>query len=221
MNKLRTVILGALIVSSQACEKTKTADLKKFKDVKQAVLRDDGLYNVICLDGTVETGITLQQLERDDVCNQGSTDDPRLEFTRSCRAPNSKSLAATYDVLKQIAGKTDCLETYDVLRSRDTLIIFAYPSTNPDKLTTIEPLKYFSHLKKLGVFSQKISDLSPLSGLTNLEDLALSYNQIYDVSPLQSLRNLQYLDLSHNRIRDFTPVENLPHMKKLTRTGNP
>lgn len=221
---MRTLLLACHAVATilfASCRVTKPSELRRFKDVKKAVLRDDGLYNVICLDGTVETGLTLEQLENDEVCNHSSEDTLRDQFVRDCRRTSANMLPATFTALKRIAGKTDCGQTYDELNKRDNLIIFAYPPATDDALTTIEPLKYFPNLKRLGVFAQRIHDLRPLSGLTNLESLALSYNEITDVSPLVSLINLENLDLSHNRIRDFSPVEKLPRLKKLTKDGNP
>lgn len=50
------------------------AGITSFEDVIKLSVRDDGKYNVICSDKTVEIGVTLEQLLQDKVC-LGKTDD--------------------------------------------------------------------------------------------------------------------------------------------------
>jgi hypothetical protein len=218
MKKLQSILQATIVLGFLGCQNSKVSELKKFKDVSRAVLRDDGLYNVICLDGSVETGISLQQLEEDDVCNESSPNDPRTQFVRACKLGQN---APEFKVLKLAAGESDCGRAHDVISKRGVLNIFAYPPASPDAITTIEPIKYFPDLKQLGVFAQKIEDLRPLSRLTKLEKLALTHCQIRDVSPLKNLERLEYLNLSYNQIKDFSAVENLSQLKELVKTGNP
>ncbi len=218
MQKSPSMLQAVIVLGILSCQDSKVSELKKFKDVSRAVLRDDGLYNVICLDGTVETGISLQQLENDDVCNESSPTDPRTQFIRACKLGQD---APEFKALKQAALESDCGRAYDAISKRDVLTIFAYPPASPDAMTTIEPIKYFPNLKQLGIFAQKIEDLRPLSRLTKLEKLALTHCQIKDVSPLRNMVNLEYLNLSYNQIRDFSAVEKLPQLKEFIKTGNP
>src|SRR4051812_12881405 len=90
----------AAIACFTGCSVTKPAELKKFKDVKRAVLRDDGLYNVICTDGNVETSITLEQLENDEVCNDVPAEGARGQFVQECRKGSMSPASQTFTALK-------------------------------------------------------------------------------------------------------------------------
>lgn len=58
------------------------SDLKDFKDIKRAEKRSDGLYNVVCMDGRIEIGVSLEQITGDQVCREPK-DPPAI----SCNAP--------------------------------------------------------------------------------------------------------------------------------------
>ena len=43
--------------------------LQEFRDIKRLEKRDDGLYNIICMDGTIEIGKSYEDIVGDRVCN--------------------------------------------------------------------------------------------------------------------------------------------------------
>ena len=44
--------------------------LGAFKDIRSAIKRSDGLWNIICMDFSVEVGVTYDDIVKDAVCNR-------------------------------------------------------------------------------------------------------------------------------------------------------
>jgi hypothetical protein len=61
----------------------KSSHLLEFRDVKRADRRSDGLYNVVCMDGSIEIGVTLEQITGDKVCNKSPASTPIFSSSSS------------------------------------------------------------------------------------------------------------------------------------------
>lgn len=79
-------------------------------------------------------------------------------------------------------------------------------------LENISEIKSFSLLEKLNLSSNKLSSVDSLSKLEYLKELKLSANTIYDFKALKGLANLELLDISYNNYINF---ESLPVLEKL------
>lgn len=74
MTKKTLGLASCALLSFAALETGAFAAITGFEDIIKLSVRDDGKYNVICADKTVEIGVTLEDLLADKVCT-GSTDD--------------------------------------------------------------------------------------------------------------------------------------------------
>ncbi len=185
-----------------------------FKHVKKAVLRDDGLYNVICGDGSIETGISLQQIERDEVCDTppapSDPGDPVAEFLHKCVNPPTLEWRSALKLLSEKTNRQDCSGIYAALKQKQKLQFFAYPPLSPTPLLTTEPLSYFPQLEDLTVVSQGILDIDPLAKL-GITQLRIAHNRIGKLDRLYGQNKLRYLDVSHNEIDDPLIAAKFPH----------
>lgn len=217
------LFLFSILLLGQGCADSNTESRPlEFKDVKKAVKRPDGLYNVICFDGSIETGISLQQIELDQVCNgSGGTGSPQTGFLENCAHPPSAAWEAALQNLAWKVGQQDCQGLFEGLKSRQSLQFFAYPPAAPNGLQTLEPFRYFPQLTDLGVYAQNVSDVSPLADLKQLKSLRLGHNRIQSLENLVSLQQLQYLDLSHNEIGDLADLAKFPPSTQVEVQDNP
>ena len=81
-------------------------------------------------------------------------------------------------------------------------------------ITSLEDMKYFKNMRKLGLVAQNITDVSPLSELP-LEALWLGINPIRDISPLRDCVTLSELYLDSTNIADISPLENLTNITRI------
>ena len=76
----------------------------------------------------------------------------------------------------------------------------------------------FNQLKSLNLSSNKISDIEPIKYFTNIENLNLSSNYIKDIKPIKYLNKLKLLDLTNNKINNILKLrEIVPNNKELKR----
>jgi hypothetical protein len=64
-----------LLLASCGVQENRSKILE-FKDIKRAEIRSDGLYNVVCMDGSFEIGVTQEQITSDKVCNKSTGPKP-------------------------------------------------------------------------------------------------------------------------------------------------
>lgn len=74
MTKKTFGLATCALISVAAFETGAFAAISGFEDIIKLAVREDGKYNVICADETVEVGVTLEDLLKDKVCT-GATDD--------------------------------------------------------------------------------------------------------------------------------------------------
>lgn len=74
MNQKKLGLASFALISFAALEANALAGITGFEDIIKLSVREDGKYNVICADKTVEIGVTLEDLLKDRVCT-GTTDD--------------------------------------------------------------------------------------------------------------------------------------------------
>ena len=88
-------------------------------------------------------------------------------------------------------------------------------------VTTLDPLRYLTALKKLGISYSSFHSLEPLAELTALEELTIDgrhyikNKKITDISPLANLKNLRRLSITNHEIRDVTPLKELTQLEEL------
>ncbi|SMF84296.1 leucine-rich repeat domain-containing protein [Pseudobacteriovorax antillogorgiicola] len=203
-----------------ACQRSESpSKLQAFKDVKKAVIRDDGLYNVICLDGRIETAVSLKQIEADQVCVETDPDEPvnenEVQFVSLCENPSSIGVETTIARLRKDTGHQGCKVLFNAIDRKESLIIFDLPPVTPEAITNLEPLAFFTKLKKLMIFGQKVYNLQPLSNLVNLEELRLQHNHVVSLEALAELPNLRLLDVSFNKHVDLRATVSFPALEVL------
>lgn len=83
MTNLNKLLMGFAIgsftfLNSCGVESDSSSELRDFEDVIKIAKKADGTYNVICEDGSVELGVTLEDLMNDKVCKKPDPDTNEL-----------------------------------------------------------------------------------------------------------------------------------------------
>ncbi len=92
--------------------------------------------------------------------------------------------------------------------------------------SSIEPLKDLVNLEELKLTGEhytdnkKIVNIEPLANLTKLRELVVTNQKVDDIGPLKNLKNLRTLDLTANNITDITPLGGLVKLEDLSLRGN-
>ena len=219
--KVRKALLPAILVlvCSAACRGPAPSGLDGFEDVKQAVLRPDGLYNVVCFDGRFEIGVSADDLVGGQVCTGDSSggEDPRppasfLEFCQdaSAKAGARQTVAA---VLAEFDARS-CQEASDFLLSEESLKL------SGTGLTDLTPLAGAVQLRYLEIDGNQISDLRPLRFMTGLVYLNARQNQISHLDGLENAGGLVRLYLDDNLLTDAGPLRGMPDLAELPLARN-
>jgi len=88
------------------------------------------------------------------------------------------------------------------------------------KITTLAPIKAFTHLKVLNLSSNTLENISEINSFSLLEKLNLSSNKLSSVDSLSKLENLKELKLSSNTIYDFKSLKGLAKLELLDISTN-
>jgi Leucine-rich repeat (LRR) protein len=90
-----------------------------------------------------------------------------------------------------------------------TKLDLSRPNTDTTNIRNIDALQYFTSLKELNIFGNKVYDLSPLAELTKLEMLNLYNNEVVDLLPIENLTDLENLHLWSNNVEEIKTLSKL------------
>jgi len=93
-------------------------------------------------------------------------------------------------------------------------------SSDTSYIKNVDALQYFTSLKELSLFGNKVFDLTPLSELSKLEILNLYNNEVVSLLPLEKLVELRELNLWSNNVEDIQPLSKLTKMQVLNIGAN-
>ncbi|SMF29186.1 VWA domain-containing protein [Pseudobacteriovorax antillogorgiicola] len=88
---LRLLLVMSLILATHLAS---SQEIMAFRDIVRLELRDDGFYNLICIDGQIEIGKTYDDIIQDRVCNQVVSDDPSQKLDILLVIDDSASMVA-------------------------------------------------------------------------------------------------------------------------------
>lgn len=81
-------------------------------------------------------------------------------------------------------------------------------------ISSLEDIRYFKNIRKLGFVGQNITDLSPLAGLP-LEVLWLAVTPVEDISPLRDCLTLSELYFDCTNVADISAVAGLKNLSRV------
>ena len=197
------------------------SDDEGFSDIYFAEKREDGLYNVICIDQSLEFGVSYEEITAGKVCQGGQTENPLpnepsyesfLEYCKNTeKYPLEKPLIKA---LKKEFQDTTCNDLASILPLEQSLSLSHY------EIESLAPLYSFTHFTVLHLDNNNIEDLTPLKKMTSLSTLKISSNNITHLKGLKSLKNLSHLDASSNKILDVAGLEGLSRLISLNLSRN-
>lgn len=85
--------------------------------------------------------------------------------------------------------------------------------SNNQLMTTLEPLKELTNLKKLFCSGTAVVDLMPLKDLIDLQVLEANNTKVSNLKPLEKLTNLEKLSVENAKITNFQGLEKLQTLK--------
>ncbi|MCB0422685.1 MAG: hypothetical protein KDD61_16915 [Bdellovibrionales bacterium] len=113
-------------------------------------------------------------------------------------------------------GKSDdCLQAHMVFQRNSVIGTF-----KNKQISTLEPLRQYSHFESVDLSDNEVEDLRPLSEWHSLESLILKNNRVRELDPISQLRSLNNLSISNNRLRSIAVMAQSPSLKRIDARNN-
>lgn len=219
----------SVVLSKRQKEVMKATDVISKKNLQRLVAAAEVCYNSLseCAQAATEAQAQLQPI--DEFLFNIEPEDYRQYCVLASSPIAVKSLRQSIkgmiDAAKEIEPDAfissanqpvdECLVS-DMVFSRNTHI----DSFKNKGISTLAPLRQYTHFEYVNLSDNEISDLSPITTWSSIEELILHNNKIRELDALAALMSLEKLRISNNGIRTLAPLLALPNLVRVDARNN-